>query len=84
MFEWRCGSCSRRHGGLELAELRTSSLDHIREARGRGVQEPLCGHCGQPICEKSLESHTAYTDDPSLGPTCGLVRDLAKLTGADA
>ena len=83
VFTWRCGACPEVLAAPDLFALRASVLGHIRAARGRGVTEPRCGHCGRAMSENeaSVAQHTHYEDDadPSMGPGCGYVRPMESL-----
>ncbi len=79
LFEWHCGTCTKVVAAEDLETLRADVLNHIREARQRGVTEPRCGHCGQPIseAESSLLYHTNYSDDLSRSLFCADLWRLA-------
>jgi hypothetical protein len=72
-FKWRCGTCNKVLAAPDLETLQLDVLDHIREAGRRGVTEPRCGHCREPISEASLEQHTTYVEDADT-PLCGILR----------
>ena len=82
-FRWRCGISETILTAPDVETLRVRVLDHIREARRRGVTDPRCGHCGEPMSEDSasVNRHTSYFDDvdPTIGPRCGYMRLMEKL-----
>jgi hypothetical protein len=77
-FRWRCGTCETVLAAENLETIRADVLDHIRDARRRGV-EPRCRACGDPISEANLEQHTTYCDDGDLTLCCGVMRALGDL-----
>ena len=83
VLKWRCGTCDQVLAAPDLETLRAAVREHIGAARRRGVTEPRCGYCGEPMSEDaaSVSRHTNYFDDvdPTIGPRCGYMRLMERL-----